>query len=266
MESEAEQFHYVFTWRYVPAMLTSTLGFYILCEHISPAWTPVLLNGYKNLNAEQTKEWHSRVNSNVHALITGLGSFYLLFDQCINKDPDLCDSPLLRTLVAILIGYSIIDIWLILWRSIGDLSFVYHHVAAMYSYAYVVMIGILPWYGNLRLLAELSTPFVNQRWFLDVLGYGRTSTAYVINGLLMVVVFFLCRVMLIPFYWYYVISALRTPAWKYLTYMPYIMMTCCFVLDVLNLYWFKKMMFGAVKILSARFAGDEERAKRVKTE
>ena len=42
------------------------------------------------------------------------------------------------------------------------------------------------------LLWELSTPFVYARWFLHKAGMSRT-TAYKVNGVLMVLVFFLCR-------------------------------------------------------------------------
>ncbi len=46
--------------------------------------------------------------------------------------------------------------------------------------------------GAMFLLWELSTPFVYARWFLHKAGMSRT-TAYKINGVLMVLVFFLCR-------------------------------------------------------------------------
>ena len=46
--------------------------------------------------------------------------------------------------------------------------------------------------GAMFLLWELSTPFVYARWFLHKTGLSRT-TAYKVNGILMVVVFFLCR-------------------------------------------------------------------------
>lgn len=39
---------------------------------------------------------------------------------------------------------------------------------------------------------ELSTPFVNVRWLLAKMGHD-TSRLYVVNGLAMVVAFFLCR-------------------------------------------------------------------------
>ena len=42
------------------------------------------------------------------------------------------------------------------------------------------------------LLWELSTPFVYARWFLHKAGMSRTP-AYKVNGVLMVLVFFLCR-------------------------------------------------------------------------
>lgn len=42
------------------------------------------------------------------------------------------------------------------------------------------------------LLWELSTPFVYARWFLHKAGMSRTTT-YKVNGVMMVLVFFLCR-------------------------------------------------------------------------
>jgi hypothetical protein len=42
------------------------------------------------------------------------------------------------------------------------------------------------------LLWELSTPFVHFRWFLHRSGAGK-SRLYVVNGLVMMLVFFLCR-------------------------------------------------------------------------
>lgn len=42
------------------------------------------------------------------------------------------------------------------------------------------------------MLWELSTPFVYIRWFLVKMGYSDTK-AYKLNGIMMLLVFFLCR-------------------------------------------------------------------------
>lgn len=50
---------------------------------------------------------------------------------------------------------------------------------------------------------ELSTPFVSIRSILSTIGL-KDSTAYVVNGLLMLATFFVCRVLMWPYvyYWY----------------------------------------------------------------
>lgn len=50
---------------------------------------------------------------------------------------------------------------------------------------------------------ELSTPFVSVRSILSTIGL-KDSTAYVVNGLLMLGTFFVCRVLMWPYvyYWY----------------------------------------------------------------
>ena len=40
------------------------------------------------------------------------------------------------------------------------------------------------------------------RWFLDVLGYQKTSPIFLINGVAMAGMFFLVRIASIPPYWY----------------------------------------------------------------
>ncbi|GCB83790.1 hypothetical protein scyTo_0024501, partial [Scyliorhinus torazame] len=49
------------------------------------------------------------------------------------------------------------------WKTLGDRFFISHHLAALYAYQYVLARGLLPYFANFRLIAELSTPFVNQR-------------------------------------------------------------------------------------------------------
>lgn len=52
-------------------------------------------------------------------------------------------------------------------------------------------------------LMELSTPFVSIRSVLSLLGM-KNSTAYVLNGLAMLISFFICRIVMWPYlFWWY---------------------------------------------------------------
>ncbi|KAL0048290.1 hypothetical protein WJX82_000224 [Trebouxia sp. C0006] len=120
-------------------------------------------------------------------------------------------------------------------------------------YCYGFFSQVLHYYGAMFLLWELSTPFVYARWFLHKAGMSHT-TAYKINGVLMVLVFFLCRnvaglVCSVDFF-RETSPELRHPTpgglspaaiWLYRGLnLP---------LNALNAFWFYKMLTGALKVL-----------------
>lgn len=101
------------------------------------------------------------------------------------------------------------------------------------------------------LLMEASTPFVSFRAILHNLGL-RKSLIYVINGLLMVLVFFACRILIYP--WFYHVHSLA----KEIDFIEAVMKTPprCAILMTLALlpqiYWFKIMLMGALKVLQEK--------------
>uniref|UniRef100_A0A670ZWZ6 TLC domain-containing protein n=1 Tax=Pseudonaja textilis TaxID=8673 RepID=A0A670ZWZ6_PSETE len=118
------------------------------------------------------------------------------------------DPWLVKLNVAVTCGYLLYDLLLLVryWKTLGDSLFVCHHLVALYAYGYVLSRGVLPYFANFRLLSELSTPFVNLRWFLDATGWSRTSRLVLANGLAMMVVFFMVRIAVIPSYYMQVYS------------------------------------------------------------
>uniref|UniRef100_A0A4W5M4D5 Si:dkey-10f21.4 n=1 Tax=Hucho hucho TaxID=62062 RepID=A0A4W5M4D5_9TELE len=145
---------------------TSFVTFQCLFHFVSPWISAQFFPGYHRLSPRHTIEWNSRTVSTLHALIVGLFCLYiLLHDDAVNEDPVWGDPSLVKINVAITCGYLLSDMLLICyyWRAIGDKFFVIHHLAALYAYYYVLSIGMLPYFANFRLVAELSTPCVNQR-------------------------------------------------------------------------------------------------------
>lgn len=87
------------------------------------------------------------------------------------------------------------------------------------------------------------------RWFLDTLKFSKTSKAFVINGLLMTLVFFFVRILAMPIYWYKVYIVAITPLWSHMGHFRFVLIIVCLVLDIINLYWFSKMIRGCLHIL-----------------
>ncbi|NXT00290.1 TM56B protein, partial [Jacana jacana] len=169
------------------------------------------------------------------------------------------DPSIVKLNIAITTGYLISDLLLIIyyWKAIGDKFFVIHHLAALYAYYFVLSKGLLAYFGNFRLLAEFSTPFVNQRWFFEVLGYPKSSKANIINGVLMTAVFFVVRIAVMPIYYSHVISSFGTEAFQRLGFAAQsAWIISSVVLDVMNVMWMVKIAKGCYKVIC--LIGQEE--------
>ncbi|KAG1944211.1 TLC domain-containing protein [Pimephales promelas] len=112
--------------------------------------------------------------------------------------------------------------------------------------------GMLPYFANFRLLAEFSTPCVNQRWFFEVLGYPKVSKPNMANGVLMAAVFFLVRIAVMPVYYGRMFSVYGTEAFYRVTFggrSAWIFSSIC--LDIMNVMWMHKIARGCYKVLQS---------------
>ncbi|XP_078125911.1 TLC domain-containing protein 4-B [Sander vitreus] len=234
----------------------SFVGFQLLFSVASPRLSYIITPAYKALPATKLTEWNSRLVSTVHALIVGLFCLYILwFDDVVNANPVWGDPSLVKLNVAITCGYLLYDLVLLAcnWSTMGDSFFVCHHLAALYAYGYVLTRGVLPYFANFRLISELSTPFVNQRWFFEALKYPRSHRLVVINGVAMAVVFFLVRTAVMPSYWGSVFATFGTADFERLGLGAQVAwISSCIALDILNVIWMYKIARGCYKVLTGR--------------
>lgn len=235
--------------------VTSFTIFQILFHYLSAKISIYFCNGYRTLTDFQKIEWNSRVVSTFHALLVGVVCLYLLwYDDAVNADPIWGDPTRIKLNVGLAAGYLFSDLLLLLWywQAVGDMYFIIHHLTALYAYYYVLGEGMLPYFANFRLIAEFSTPFVNQRWFLEALCYPKTSKPNIINGLLMAMVFFLVRIAVMPLYYSKMISTFGTEAFSKLGLQAqFAWITASICLDVMNVMWMYKIGKGCNKVLIA---------------
>ncbi|KAG7506090.1 hypothetical protein JOB18_046556 [Solea senegalensis] len=232
----------------------SFVTFQLLFSVASPWLSSAIAPGYRRLPTTKLTEWNSRLVSTVHALIVGLFCLYILwFDDAVNANPVWGDPSLVKLNVAITCGYLLYDLVLLAcnWSTMGDSFFVCHHLAALYAYGYVLTRGVLPYFANFRLISELSTPFVNQRWFFQALNFPRSHRLVVLNGVAMSVVFFLVRIAVMPSYWVSVFATFGTEAFERLGLGAQVAwITSCIALDILNTIWMYKITLGCYKVLT----------------
>ncbi|XP_061702645.1 TLC domain-containing protein 4-B isoform X1 [Syngnathoides biaculeatus] len=243
----------------------SFVSFQLLFSVASPLLSSAISPSYGLLPPTKHTEWNSRLVSTVHALIVGFFCLYILcFDEAVNANPVWGDPSMVKLNVAITCGYLLYDLLLLAcnWSTMGDRFFVCHHLAALYAYGYVLTRGVLPYFANFRLVSELSTPFVNQRWFFEALKYPRSNRMVVVNGVAMTVVFFLVRIAVMPSYWASVFSTFGTEDFERLGLGAQIAwITSCIALDILNTVWMFKITRGCYKVIAGSKAQkDKERA------
>lgn len=113
-------------------------------------------------------------------------------------------------------------------------------------------------YGCWALIAELSTPFVNMRWFLFQMKKNKSSlfrvsleTVEVVNGICLWLAFLVCRIIMFPFILYHMYAnASLVLATHAIVHVPVIFGALTTLL--LSILWFQKITVGLVKRLSQK--------------
>ncbi|XP_077981623.1 TLC domain-containing protein 4-B-like [Glandiceps talaboti] len=238
---------------YLPVVLASFGVSASLYYFISPLISEYICNGYRKLTQEQQVDWNTRTVSTLHSLIvSSLCVYVLLHDDDSQKNPIWCKCKLAKYNCAITAGYVVADLMIMLchFPLADSVFYILHHLAAVYAYTYTLLYGALPYFANFRLIAEVSTPFVNERWFLDVLGYPKDNVYLIFNGVAMSVSFFMVRIAVMPTYYYTMYSVWGTPEFYELSSgMRVAWVLASAVLDTINVYWFSKIYRGLKKLL-----------------
>lgn len=206
---------------------------------------------WKNAQPQEIKhlaslDWDVRCSSILNSIMVfGLTSAALV------NDIDIADvnsqSALSKMAMQMCGGYFITDfIVVIICRNYypGVSDFVIHHIVAISAFVLVHHYSACHWFLDVRLLSELSTPFVNLRWML--LQVNLKDTAYYsINRHLTFWAFFVARIVSIPIFWGAAIYHFGTPEWNELHWsIKTIVFTNGLPLDILNINWFIKLARG----------------------
>jgi membrane-bound metal-dependent hydrolase YbcI (DUF457 family) len=88
------------------------------------------------------------------------------------------------------------------------------------------------------------------RWFYDITGQPRSSKQFIRNGLMMILAFFLGRMIFIPYFYYKTFSVWSYPQRRNIgNLLCFVWIITAGVLDIINVYWFSKMLKGGAKLL-----------------
>lgn len=227
-----------------------------------------LLLKYAKIDPIILNELVSRINSYVHAVTVTYLSLKILFtDSELHMNKTLYRSQDISMTLNIVIGYMLVDLFLILYyEEMKDPEHVMHHIVSITAFYACSMIGIFPFIALSRLASEASTPFVNKRWFMLKFDM-KYSRWYLINLIIIVATFSVVRVISIVPIWLVFITEMSTPQWRSISW-PYRAICICasLPLDCLNLYWYRLLLRSFKKHLGERGIIREKKEEAAKSQ
>ncbi|CAI9288236.1 unnamed protein product [Lactuca saligna] len=238
--------------------LFSVFGGIIMCKvayDLTGVISPLVFKGFNKLESVQKFEWKNRGISTFHALFVAVASYYFLvvsnlFDESAQQKFIIYrSSASSNTILAMSLGYFLLDLAMIIWMypALGGPEYVFHHGISMLGIIQSLICGQAQFYNFIVLFSEITTPFVNLRWYLDVVGK-KNSMFYLLNGVALFVGWLAARVILFIFFFHHMFTHLDQVKQTYWTIFCS-MLTIPLVLAIMNLFWFWKIAKGLIKTL-----------------
>eukprot|EP00058_Branchiostoma_floridae_P014659 XP_002600147.1 hypothetical protein BRAFLDRAFT_118247 [Branchiostoma floridae] len=156
------------------------------------------------------------------------------------------DCPITRYAGSIIMGYTAADL-LLIYPAVRSRDMLVHHVCTLWMGYFASMNPVVPYYASLSMMTEMSTPFLNVRHILLHMGE-KSSVLYKVNGVVLLVTFFTCRILTIPL-WLSFKEHFGTEKMYEVGFgvLLSILVLIPFV-HLLNIFWFTRFPPGSVNV------------------
>lgn len=217
----------------------------VVLHFLCPVLSRLLVPGFPNLPHSQRLQWYNRATSMIHAInMSALTAYYWLQINPNFEFPSHI-SPYESRLNDIMVGYLIYDILYEAFYSRQEET-VAHHMLGLIVHIVtrITNSGIATYYLMMVYLAEFSTPLLHATWLLYHL-VGTKSTIYRVSQSLLLIIFFLCRVVLGPCMLAHMIH--NRKLWGPRGYFCYFNIFVCGLFVALNFKWFYGLVNLAIR-------------------
>lgn len=231
----------------VPYFLIWHVCFWV-CVLVAKLWSPT----YNKLDRPMKSYWAASMVSNVHAI-------YICW-QCTlaARELDIFNShdfwhatPRSSAAFAAFLGYLASDLMLTLFYTSkwsGYIANIIHHTIGLVCWYQLLVGGYGHMFGVSGILLEVTTPFINQRFFMDKAGQ-KNTTLYVINGAIVTILWFLIRICFFTWVGFRVFM-FRSDLFTLRAYQVATVVLSFVGAFALQIFWFSKIVKGILKVLS----------------
>ncbi|KAH3687401.1 hypothetical protein WICPIJ_001614 [Wickerhamomyces pijperi] len=241
------------------------IGFYHFIFVLSSLVSPLLVD-FSKVPRKTQIDFHVHVVSFVQSVIIVILALPLNFDQTLYQDRVFATTPYSSLVTTAAFAYFVWDsIISTVYISLFGVQFLVHGIISSIVF-FIGMTPFIQYYAGVFILFELSTPFLNLRWFGIKFPHWFNGTFNLINNIVLILIFFFVR---ICFGWYQAITlftdfsnSVQDP--RFNTVYALIIFFGYNILGVLNFYWFYRMAKVAVAIISDMVSGkdDNDAAKK----
>ncbi|CAH9074620.1 unnamed protein product [Cuscuta europaea] len=239
-------------------MFSVSAGF-IMCKivyDLTGVVSPFLYKGFMKLDDKTRVEWKNRGFSTFHALVVAVASLYLLVGSNLFYDSSQEElvinrtSSFSNTILGISTGYFLVDLAMICYYfpALGGFEYIFHHGLSLLSILQSLLSGQGLIYILMVLFSEVTTPFVNLRWYLDAAGQ-KSSKLYLLNGVALFFGWLVARIILFIYFFYHMFTHFDQVKKVFLIGF-YTLLLVPPVLTAMNVFWFTKIAKGMVKTLA----------------
>lgn len=220
---------------------------FVLCPIISTKFLPQKISKwYEDQPADKKLDWDARVGASLHSAIVFVITFYaIFFEEGYTYTNLQSHSDLVSNTLDFSLGYfwSDIIVCFCLRNYYGGITYMYylHHVVCIVGLTQAKWDGAM-WLVSFRLLSELSTPFMNINFMLELCKL-KDSQIYKVNQEVIFWTFLACRPACIPIFYYFSWHHIKSGEfWNCPGEMIFVWIVCGLALDTLNTVWFKLML------------------------
>jgi len=201
----------------------------------------------------------STIQSMLSSIFSALSAFHLLY---VHRDwrnypgEKLLFDPDAYTFFycSIMAGYFASDLILemVYWNCFDEFGMIIHHVIFLFCCVHNLKNKVFTFQFIWLSLCECSTPFVNLRWVLHVLGL-KDSKIYLYNGFCLTMTFFFFRVVVytLGLYHLYTLYPMLLASDKPFA-SKFVVPSCLVMGYVLNLLWASKIIRGLYSLLTKK--------------
>ncbi|GLC46590.1 hypothetical protein PLESTB_001617300 [Pleodorina starrii] len=234
--------------------LASTLVFTLVYK-LSRYYTPLYFKGYKQLTNHEQRDWDTRLGNIIYSayIVYWAARTLALEDTFWAPGPQ----PMVRrttpdtfAVLGVSTGFFVHELFITIKYWMGGSAMLLHHVGSLASVLSAIWWAEAHWMTMWMLSTEFTTPFIAFRYMLEKAGF-KSHPLYLINGIAILASWTVARLATFPpFFWMVWQHRQEIPLMQPLTQTLLLVFPA--VLALLNVFWYTKILRGAIKLLGPK--------------